>query len=53
MVTIAVAGGTGNIGRTICDALKGSTKHKTIILARKVYILSLFGFQNKKEESAS
>ncbi|KIW82787.1 hypothetical protein Z517_02030 [Fonsecaea pedrosoi CBS 271.37] len=35
MVTVAVAGGTGNVGRTIVDALKASQNHKFIVLARK------------------
>jgi uncharacterized protein YbjT (DUF2867 family) len=36
MVNVAVAGGTGNVGLTIVDALKASPKHKVIVLARKV-----------------
>jgi uncharacterized protein YbjT (DUF2867 family) len=35
MVVIAVAGGVGNVGRTIVQVLSESTKHKVIILARK------------------
>ncbi|KAF5227405.1 hypothetical protein FANTH_14778 [Fusarium anthophilum] len=35
MVTIAVAGGTGNVGRTLVEALKESPKHDVIVLARK------------------
>ncbi|KIX93964.1 uncharacterized protein Z520_10301 [Fonsecaea multimorphosa CBS 102226] len=35
MVTVAVAGGTGDLGRTIVDALKASPKHQVIVLARK------------------
>ncbi|ETI25726.1 hypothetical protein G647_02500 [Cladophialophora carrionii CBS 160.54] len=35
MVTVAVAGGTGDLGRTIVDALKESPNHKVIVLARK------------------
>ncbi|KAJ9614099.1 hypothetical protein H2200_002235 [Cladophialophora chaetospira] len=35
MVTVAVAGGSGNLGLTIVEALKKSQKHKVIILARK------------------
>jgi len=36
MVTVAVAGGSGNVGLTIVDALKESPKHKVIVLVRKV-----------------
>ncbi|PNP53746.1 hypothetical protein THARTR1_05870 [Trichoderma harzianum] len=32
--TIAIAGGTGNIGRTISDALVATAKYKVILLAR-------------------
>lgn len=35
MVVIAVAGGTGNVGRTIVEVLSESTEYKVIILARK------------------
>ncbi|OQV02393.1 hypothetical protein CLAIMM_07598 isoform 1 [Cladophialophora immunda] len=34
MVTVAVAGGTGNVGRTIVDALKESPEHEVIVLTR-------------------
>lgn len=34
--TIAIAGGTGNIGKTISDALVATAKYKVIVLARKV-----------------
>jgi uncharacterized protein YbjT (DUF2867 family) len=36
MVTVAVAGGTGNVGRTIVDALKKSQKHDALVLTRQV-----------------
>jgi uncharacterized protein YbjT (DUF2867 family) len=36
MVAVAVAGGTGNVGRTIVDALKKSQKHEVVVLTRKV-----------------
>lgn len=36
MVNIAVAGGSGGVGRSIVDTLKADGKHKAIILARKV-----------------
>ncbi|KAK5047035.1 hypothetical protein LTR84_006977 [Exophiala bonariae] len=35
MVTVAVAGGTGNVGRTIVDALVQSKKYDVIVLTRK------------------
>lgn len=35
VVVVAVAGGTGNVGRTIVEVLSESTEHKVIILARK------------------
>ncbi|KAF9693840.1 hypothetical protein EKO04_008111 [Ascochyta lentis] len=35
MVVVAVVGGTGNVGRTIVDALKEDGNHEVIILARK------------------
>ncbi|CAG9942748.1 unnamed protein product [Clonostachys rosea f. rosea IK726] len=35
MAIIAVAGGTGQMGRAVVDALIASGKHKTIILSRK------------------
>lgn len=34
--TIAIAGGTGNIGKTISDALVAAVKYKVIVLAREV-----------------
>jgi len=36
MVTVAVAGGSGNLGRTIVDGLKESPKHNVTVLVRKV-----------------
>lgn len=36
MSVVAVAGGTGNVGRTIVETLAQSSKHKVIVLARKV-----------------
>ncbi|KAH8647946.1 hypothetical protein BX600DRAFT_518347 [Xylariales sp. PMI_506] len=35
MVVVAVAGGSGNLGRTIVEVLKESQQHKVIVLARK------------------
>lgn len=36
MAIIAVAGGTGNVGRTIVEAIVAAGKHEVKILARKV-----------------
>jgi uncharacterized protein YbjT (DUF2867 family) len=36
MVVVAVVGGTGNVGKTLVDALKASNKHEVIVLGRKV-----------------
>lgn len=36
MATVAVAGGSGRVGRTIVDALRDSPKHDVIVLTRKV-----------------
>lgn len=36
MVVVAVAGGTGNVGKTLVDALKNSREHEVIVLGRKV-----------------
>ncbi|RFU28645.1 hypothetical protein B7463_g7672, partial [Scytalidium lignicola] len=35
MVVVAVAGGTGHVGRAIVEELKGSSKHKLLVLSRK------------------
>ncbi|KAI9147443.1 NmrA-like family protein [Paramyrothecium foliicola] len=35
MVTVAVAGGTGNVGRTLVEAIVAAGQHKVIILSRK------------------
>jgi hypothetical protein len=43
MVTVAVSGGTGGLGRTVLDAIAKSGKHNAIILSRKV---SLFDVSN-------
>lgn len=34
--TIAIAGGAGNVGRTISDALVAAAEYKVIVLAREV-----------------
>jgi hypothetical protein len=36
MVVVAVAGGTGGVGRTIVETLLHNPRYKTIVLARKV-----------------
>lgn len=36
MVIVAVAGGTGAVGRTIVDAMVGSGNHKVFVLSRRV-----------------
>lgn len=36
MAVIAVAGGTGNVGRTLVEAIVATGKHEVKILARKV-----------------
>jgi putative NADH-flavin reductase len=41
MVVVAIAGGTGNVGRTIVDVLSESTEHEIIILARNTPEVSL------------
>ncbi|GME49632.1 hypothetical protein A1O9_00362 [Neofusicoccum parvum] len=35
MVNVAVAGGTGSVGRTLVEALQAHPKHNTIVLTRK------------------
>jgi NAD dependent epimerase/dehydratase family enzyme len=36
MVTVAIAGATGHIGKAILDVLKKNQAHKVIALSRKV-----------------
>lgn len=36
MVIVAVAGGTGSVGKTIVDAIKADGTHEVIVLTRKV-----------------
>lgn len=36
MVNIAVAGGTGKVGKTILEVLKSQIRHKPFLLTRKV-----------------
>jgi len=44
MVVVAVAGGTGGLGRMMVDALVAAGKHEVKILARKVRIQALNTF---------
>lgn len=37
MSVIAVAGGTGGVGRAIVDALNGTGKFGVVVLSRKAY----------------
>ena len=36
MVRVAVAGGTGNVGRTLVDAIVDTGKHDVFVISRKV-----------------
>jgi uncharacterized protein YbjT (DUF2867 family) len=36
MVVVAIAGGSGNLGRALVDALKAKGRFEIIVLARKV-----------------
>jgi uncharacterized protein YbjT (DUF2867 family) len=36
MVKIAIAGGAGNVGQEVIDALLARNKHEILILSRKV-----------------
>lgn len=36
MVVVAVAGGTGGLGRTVLDAIAKAGKHEAIVLSRTV-----------------
>lgn len=36
MVVVAVAGGTGGVGKTIVEQLQISKKHEVILISRKV-----------------
>lgn len=37
MVNVAIAGGTGAVGRTLVEVLASQDKHHAIILTRKVF----------------
>lgn len=36
MVKVAIAGGTGDVGRTIVEIIKDNPRHEAVILTRKV-----------------
>ena len=36
MVVVAVAGGTGGVGRTVLDAIAKAGEHRAIVLSRTV-----------------
>ena len=38
MVRIAVAGGTGGLGRTVVDELAQGNEHVVFVLSRKVFL---------------
>lgn len=40
MVVVAVAGGTGNVGRFLVDAIVATGKHDVKVLSRKVHLCS-------------
>lgn len=42
MIVVAVAGGTGGIGRAIVNSIIRNAKHKVVILARKVSLRFMF-----------
>jgi uncharacterized protein YbjT (DUF2867 family) len=41
MVKIAIAGGAGNVGQEVIDALLARNKHEILILSRKVCLLHI------------
>jgi NADP-dependent 3-hydroxy acid dehydrogenase YdfG len=41
MVVVAVAGGTGSVGKTLVDAFMEDGTHKVVVLARKVNNLAM------------
>lgn len=54
MINVAVAGGLGNVGKTIVEVLKEDPKYNVIILSRKVRLRSgpkLFGAQSSTAPS--
>lgn len=49
MVVVAVAGGTGKLGRAIVDVLVSENKHQVVVFGRKVSTL-LYLIVNRKVE---
>lgn len=47
MGVVAVAGGTGDVGRTIAEYLAGSGKHTIYILSRKVLSTNVYNPSTK------
>lgn len=46
MVVVAIAGGSGNLGRALVDALKAKGGSEVVVLARKVRLsFELMGFK--------
>ena len=41
MVTVAVAGGTGKVGRTLVEAIVAAGKHEVVVLSREVSLSTL------------
>lgn len=46
MITVAVAGGSGKLGRTIVEVLTANPKYRTIALSRKVRAPKRLGLQS-------
>jgi nucleoside-diphosphate-sugar epimerase len=46
-MTVAIAGGTGGLGRTLVDAIKARGKHEVLVLSRRV---SESCWQNSKKK---
>jgi hypothetical protein len=43
MVNVAVAGGTGGVGRAILDVISTTDKHQAFVLSRKASYTALWG----------
>lgn len=41
MVNVAVAGGTGKVGRTLVEAIVAAGKHEVVVLSREVSLSTL------------
>ena len=51
MVVVAIAGGTGGVGRTVLDAIAEAGEHKAIVLSRTVS-LPMLSLEYSNIESA-